>query len=156
MTNEVSANGWPASKYPADINVQLFPVVGAKTRLRAEATAGRILSAFAAEFHAKVEPIDTGDLDDWGYCYRPVRGDTAKLSNHASGTAIDLNATRHPLGKINTFTAEQQATIRLLCKRYGLKWGGDYKTRKDDMHFEIVNSRESVKALADKLGLPHA
>lgn len=156
MTNEVSANGWPASKYPADIDVQLFPVVGTKIRLRCQREAGRILSAFAAEFHAKVEPLDEGQLDDWGYCYRPIRGTADKLSNHSSGTAIDLNSAKHPLGKANTFNAEQQTAIRALCKKYALRWGGDYKARKDDMHFEIKSSLEAVKALADKLGLPHA
>ena len=156
MTSEVSSNGWPASKYPADIGITIFPVAGANTRLRAEKTAGRILSAFAAEFHATIEPIDGGAADDWGYCYRNVRGTTDKLSNHSSGTAIDLNATRHPLGKANTFTAEQQTAIRLLCKKYGLRWGGDYKTRKDDMHFEINSDWATVEKLADKLGLPHA
>lgn len=156
MTSEVSQNGWPASKFPADIGITIFPVVGAKTRLRAEKTAGRILSAFASEFHATIEPIDHGAADDWGYCYRPVRNSVNELSNHASGTAIDLNASLHPLGKSNTFSAEKQAAIRLLCKKYGLRWGGDYKTRKDDMHFEINSDRATVEKLADKLGLPHA
>lgn len=156
MTSETSSNGWPASKYPADIDIQLFPVVGTKIRLRCQAEAGRILSAFAAEFHEKVEPLDEGQLDDWGYAYRNVRGTTDKLSNHSSGTAIDLNATKHPLGKANTFKPEQQNVIRSLCKKYALRWGGDYKTRKDDMHFEINTSLEDVKALADKLGLPRA
>lgn len=156
MTSETSSNGWPASKYPADIDIQLFPVVGTKIKLRCQAEAGRILSAFAAEFHAKVEPLDEGQLDDWGYAYRNVRGTTDKLSNHSSGTAIDLNAVKHPLGKVNTFKPEQQTIIRSLCKKYALRWGGDYKTRKDDMHFEINTSLDQVKALADKLGLPHA
>lgn len=156
MTSEASSNGWPASKYPADIDIHLFPVVGTKIKLRCQKEAGRVLSAFAAEFHTKVEPLDEGQLDDWGYAYRNVRGSNDKLSNHSSGTAIDLNAAAHPLGKANTFKPEQQTVIRSLCKKYALRWGGDYKTRKDDMHFEINTSLEAVKALADKLGLPHA
>jgi HK97 family phage portal protein len=36
--------------------------------------------------------------DDWGYAERPIRGSTV-VSNHASGTAIDLNATCWTLGQ---------------------------------------------------------
>lgn len=152
--SERSQNGWAASKNPADINIKAFPVDGTKVKLRCQATAGRILSAFAAEFHKSVEPIDGKQLDDWGYAYRNVRGSVDDLSNHASGTAIDLNATKHPLGKLNTFKPEQQKTIRILCQKYRLRWGGDFSGRKDDMHFEIVDSPAKVKRLADELGLP--
>jgi hypothetical protein len=102
-----------------------------------------------------VEPIDGGTLDDWGYCFRNVRGTTDKLSNHASGTAIDLNATKHPLGHAGTFTVMQTVLIQALCKKYGIKWGGDYKGRKDEMHFEIDLTPEKASALIIKLGLKH-
>lgn len=154
MINERSQNGWLASKNPSDIDVKAFPIAGTKIKLRCQATAGRILSAFAAEFHKSVEPIDEKGLDDWGYAYRNVRGVGNDLSNHSSGTAIDLNASKHPLGKANTFNPGQQETIRLLCKKYRLRWGGDYANRKDDMHFEILDSPLKVKRLADELGLP--
>jgi hypothetical protein len=78
-----------------------------------------------------------------------------KLSNHASGTAIDLNATKHPLGKIGTFDAAKVPMIRALAKKYGLTWGGDW-TRKDEMHFEIALSPEKVRALITKLGIENA
>ena len=154
MTSERSQNGWAASKNPADINIKAFPVAGTSIKLRCQGDAGRILSAFAAEFHKTIEPIDEGSLDDWGYAYRNVRGSVDDLSNHASGTAVDLNSAKHPLGKPNTFAPEKQADIRFLVKKYGLRWGGDYAGRKDDMHFEIVDTPANVKALAYKLGLP--
>jgi hypothetical protein len=46
--------------------------------------------------------------------------------------------------------------IRALAKKYGLTWGGDYKNRKDEMHFEISLSPEKVTALITKLGLQNA
>ena len=153
MTSEKSQNGWPASKNPEEIGIKAFPIAGTSIRIRCQKEAGRILAAFAAEFHASIEPIDAGSLDDWGYAYRNVRGSDHDLSNHSSGTAIDLNASKHPLGKSNTFSNEKQAAIRVLCRKYGLRWGGDYKSRKDDMHFEITSTPAEVKALADKLGL---
>ena len=153
MTIETSANGWEASKDPGKINIKQFAVRGTDIKLRCNAICGPVLAAFAAEFHVNVEPLDKGQLDDWGYAYRPIRGETTGLSNHSSGTAIDLNAAKHPLGKENTFSAEKQRIIRILAGKYKLKWGGDYTHRKDDMHFEITQTPEQVKALIKKLGL---
>jgi hypothetical protein len=42
--------------------------------------------------------------------------------------------------------------IRALAKKYGLIWGGDYKNRKDEMHFEIGLTPAKVAALVEKLG----
>jgi hypothetical protein len=150
---EKSQNGWQASKDQAEIKVKVFPIKGTEIKIRCNEIAGVILAAFAAEFHAQVEPIDEGKLDDWAYCYRPVRGTTDRLSNHSSGTAIDLNASKHPLGKEHTFTGIQEVKIKELVKKYGLRWGGSYKTRKDEMHFEIIETPEQVKLRINKLGL---
>jgi hypothetical protein len=111
------------------------------------------LAAFAAEFHELIEPIDEGTFDDWAYAFRMVRGTTDKLSCHSSGTAIDLNATKHPLGKYDTFPADKVPMIQALARKYGLKWGGDFKSRKDDMHFEIAVTPAKAKALIESLGL---
>jgi hypothetical protein len=148
-----SYNGWPASKDQAEINVKPYPVKGTNLKIRCAAGAGELLAAFAAEFHALIEPIDVGGLDDWAYCYRMVRGTTDKLSNHSSGTAIDLNATKHPLGKAGTFELAKVPMIQALAKKYGLVWGGDYRGRKDEMHFEIAVSPDKATALIKKLGL---
>ena len=151
--SEKSANGWPASKDPNEIAIKPFLVKGTKIKLRANKVAGQLLAAFAAEFHEKVEAIDNGKLDDWGYCYRSIRNSASSLSNHASGSAIDLNSSKHPLGKEDTFTKAQQKTIQELIKKYGLAWGGNYKKRKDDMHFELACSPDEAAALAVALGL---
>jgi hypothetical protein len=150
-----SANGWIASKDPADIDIKSYTVPGTKLKIRCADLVAPLLVTFAAEFNEHVEPIDGGALDDWGYCFRNVRGTTDKLSNHSSGTAIDLNATKHPLGHAGTFTVMQTVLIQALCKKYGIKWGGDYKGRKDEMHFEIDLTPEKASALIIKLGLKH-
>ena len=75
------------------------------------------------------------------------------LSNHSSGTAIDLNAIKHPLGKSNTFNKDQRNMINLLITKYGLAWGGNYKKRKDDMHFEIALDQKQVQLKIKELGL---
>ena len=153
---ETSYNGYPASKDPAEIKIKSYPVKGTDRKLRCAESVGPLLAAFAAEFHELIEPIDEGTFDDWGYAYRMVRGDQTKLSCHSSGTAIDLNATKHPLGKSGTFPAEKVPMIRALSKKYGLKWGGDFRTRKDEMHWEVEISATKAKELITKLGLKDA
>jgi hypothetical protein len=140
-----SQNGWPASPDQKEIGIKEFKIKNTDRKMRLQKDAGVILAAFAAEFHAQVEPIDEGVFDDWAYAYREVRGSDTDLSNHSSGTAIDLNATKHPLHAENTFTKQQAAKIRELCKKYGLRWGGDYAKRKDEMHFEVIETPDEVK-----------
>lgn len=148
-----SNNEWPASNDRNEIDIKSYEVPGTKVKLACAEGAAPLLIGFASEFHKLIEPIDEGTLDDWGYCFRMVRGSTDKLSNHSSGTAIDVNASRHPLGKVGTFPAEKVPMIRALAKKYGLKWGGDYVNRKDEMHFEINLNPAKAAALIVKLGL---
>jgi len=82
-----------------------------------------------------------------------VRGSDTQVSNHASATAIDLNALKHPRGVRNTFSKGQVAAIRRILASYDgvIRWGGDYSTTVDDMHFEINASKARVRAVADDL-----
>lgn len=147
-----SQNGWPASKDPNEIGIRSYAIADSGVKLRCAEKVAPLLVALAAQFHEHIEAIDDGN-DDWGYCYREIRGSQTVLSNHSSGTAIDLNATKHPLGAAGTFTPLQVTLIQALCKKYGIRWGGDYKGRKDPMHFEISINAEQAAALIEKLGL---
>jgi len=147
-----SSNGWPASKDRAEIGIESFSVPGTKIKLACSKSVAPLLVGFATEFHKLIEPIDEGSLDDWGYCFRMVRGSTDNLSNHSSGTAIDINATEHPLGKVGTFPAEKVPMLRALAKKYSLTWGGDYRNRKDEMHFEVAIPPSKVEAAIAKIG----
>ena len=150
-----SQNGWPASDEPRTIGVEAYVVPGTQIKIRCSKKVAPLLINFCAEFNMEVEKLEGKTLDDWGYAYRAIRGqeDAGNLSNHASGTAVDLNATKHPLGKRNTFTDEQEITIRALAAKYGLRWGGDYKNRSYEMHFEINLSPLGVNAKIAELGL---
>jgi hypothetical protein len=148
-----SPNGWPANEDRKVLGIETFTVPGTKIRFACAKAVAPILVSFAKDFHELVEPIDQGQLDDWGYAFRQTRGSDRILSNHASGTAIDLNAIKHPLGKSNTFNKDQRNTINLLITKYGLTWGGNYKRRKDDMHFEIALNQTEVKQKIKELGL---
>jgi len=149
----VSYNGWTASKEPAHIKIKSYAIPGTSLKIRCAEAVAPLIVGFCKEFNELIEPLDGGQLDDWGYCFRMVRGTTTKLSNHSSGTAIDLNATKHPLGKVGTFPAEKVPMIRALARKYGLFWGGDYQQRKDEQHFEINVSPKKVLELIKALGL---
>lgn len=146
-----SQNGWPAN----DITLtKVWDIPGTERRIRLEkGDAGFILVDFFAWFDEVIERIDEGQLDDWGYAERPIRGSTTTLSNHASGTAGDMNALKHGLGLVGTFEPWQVILIRAKLKEYDgcIRWGGDYAGRKDEMHFEINRNKTAVKVVADRI-----
>jgi hypothetical protein len=149
----VSYNGWKASKDQAEIGIKSYAIPGTHLKIRCAEAVAPLIVGFCKDFNELIEPLDGGQLDDWGYAFRMVRGTTDKLSNHSSGTAIDLNATKHPLGKVGTFPAEKVPMIRALARKYGLFWGGDYQKRKDEQHFEINVSPKKVLELIKALRL---
>jgi hypothetical protein len=93
----------------------------------------------------------------WGWANRPIRGGTTP-SNHASGTAWDLSAPRHPQGVpiAKTFTPAQLEQITRLEARYFgvLRWGGRWPGKSvDGMHWEGAPgvTVEAVRALTREL-----
>ena len=135
------------------VESMLIPGTSRRVTVRKGAP-GVLLCHWAAWFDKNIESIDNdGQLDDWGYAERTVRGSSTTLSNHASGTAIDLNAPEHWLGARGTFTPEQTRKIRTELKKYegAIRWGGDYKNRADEMHFEIMAAPEECARILRKL-----
>lgn len=108
-----------------------------------------VANRFDAEVHTLVQKNG-----QWGYAERPIRG-SRTTSNHASGTAIDLDAALHPLGTQPSanFGKEQLTAIRRIVNACNgvVRWGGDYHGRKDGMHFEINAGTAAVAALAKKI-----
>lgn len=142
-----SQNGYAAGT-AASINVKTFAVPGyPNVHLPVRADVAPLLLSMARWFFDNVEkPVIPGC---WGYAYRPIRGRTSGLSNHASGTAIDLNAPKHPLGKVGTVPQSMRAKITAAAHARGLRWGGEYTGRKDEMHFEVnVNWATAMKLVA--------
>lgn len=141
-------NGWEAIEDGADPRLVPLPWVTGRVL---DGDVRTVLSYFAARFDAEVEPIDAAS--SWGWAYRPVVGQDDVLSNHASGTAIDLNAPLHPIGATGTFSGEQTDCLRALLDELApvLVWGGDFD-RPDEMHFEVVGTPEQVTAVAGRIG----
>lgn len=147
----ISQNGYSAN----DINLTHVYTVGdgRKIRLR-KGPAGQLLALFMTLFDIHVEDIDAGQLDDWGYAERPIRG-TRVLSNHASGTACDINALKHVQGRRGTFAPNALKNLRELLGLFEgcIRWGGDYSGPAivDEMHFEINKAESDCSRVLAKL-----
>lgn len=136
-----SQNGWPAASERKSINIQTFsvPVSTGTVKVPLRAEAAQPLITMIQWWDRNIEPVYTSgkNAGTWGYAFRTIKGYETTLSNHASGTAIDINAPLHPLGARNTVPADKVAAIRAKARELGLRWGGDYAKRADEMHFEI-------------------
>lgn len=141
-----SQNGRTVITTSTSAKLATYRVSGTKSGLLLrKADAGVLLVDFANWYNSHVEKLSLYKAgDDYGWSYRKIRGSSTTYSNHASGTAIDLNATRHPLNTTaaHSFTTKQITAIHTRLKRYSgvIRWGGDYTGRKDPMHFEINKS----------------
>lgn len=71
---------------------------------------------------------------------RFIRGSTSVLSNHAFGTAFDINAPWNPYFKKPAGVGDKGSVVRLvpLAHSFGFYWGGNFSTRPDGMHFEVA------------------
>lgn len=139
-----SQNGYRANDRSL---IASYSVPGGKIAMR-KGDVATVLSYVANRFHSEVEKLAWPG--NWGYAERTIRGNSTTLSNHASGTAIDLNAPRHPLGKVGTFSSAQRGRIQKILKDCGgvVRWGGNYNGRKDEMHFEINAGTAAVARVA--------
>lgn len=140
MTDK-TRNGFTVIEPAQTSKLTTFQVGKQTVRCRKEAA---VAMRRLAEFLHEVEPI-TEDGWDGAYAYRDVRGTTGVWSEHAAGTALDWNASQHPRGGTATagWTPVQARVIRwyLTSTATGrlFKWGADFTTTKDAMHFEIKN-----------------
>ena len=78
----------------------------------------------------------------WGGAYVPrfQRRSTTKLSNHAFGSAFDINASFNGLGERPVLVGERGSVRELvtIANKYGFYWGGHFQNRLDGMHFEVA------------------
>jgi hypothetical protein len=153
-TMRTSQNGWPASPNPSDLDLVWITVAG--RRFRVVRVAAPLFRYAIRRWHRRVNPIDVGPLDDWSYAYRPIRGSTSgTLSNHSSGTAVDLDATRFPMGT-RRMTWRQRRAVRRIVRATGgqLRWGGEWGYP-DEMHLELApgTTPSSVRRQIGHMGL---
>jgi len=154
---ETSYNGWPASPNPDAINVDWFTVPTVPNRkFRTVKVAQPLFKYLIRRFHAEVDPLTGGVMDEWSYCYRKARAADA-LSCHASGTAVDLDATQFPMGRANMKKAQRKRVEEILGACFTQwRWGGTFRMPyTDEMHFELVKGTNptTVKASIASMGL---
>ena len=149
----ISQNGWPV----IDAG-QLAPVI-----VRGVGMAPGVRHNLAPLFQdlvehlAELEPPHEGWC--WGWAVRPVRGQTSGYSNHASGSAIDYNAPKHPRQAKDRYAGWATSQVRtihhLLATRYQgvIRWGADYRppSTPDPMHFEVAAGPDAVARLLHHL-----
>lgn len=158
-----SENGWPVIESQSDKNLVVTRIPGTGIPgipLRVQKDCAPILAYVAGRVHAEVSDLKLGNKpgvqDEGGYNLRKM--DTGSTySNHASGTAIDLNWTRWPMFRKKMSKKERTAAEAIASELSEvIRWGGNYRpARVDEMHWEIkpgVTVLE-LKAFCRKLGL---
>ncbi|WP_138994109.1 M15 family metallopeptidase [Larkinella sp. C7] len=70
---------------------------------------------------------------------RFVRGSRTELSNHAFGTAFDINVPQNMLSTMPALVGKKGSLRELvpIANKHGFYWGGHF-TRLDGMHFEVA------------------
>jgi hypothetical protein len=100
---------------------------------------GQIVALFAAWEAAGLMPL----VLTWAGSWNPrfIRGSRTNLSNHAWGTAFDINAPWNGLGARPALVGNKGSVRELvhLANQHGLFWGGHFGGgRSDGMHFEVA------------------
>ena len=114
----------------------------------------------AAQLKALFEAWELAGLDhlvlSWSGSWVPrfIRGSRSTLSNHAWGTAFDINYPWNMLRRTPALVGKKGSVRELveLAWALGFNWGGWF-SRKDGMHFECVRilSEEEIQAVLDSI-----
>jgi len=164
-----SYNGWPANSDPGAIGIDTK--FGSKVGAPAFGSggyaggmkSGDVSTLFVYLINA-LQPIEPmmnqsggNGYGCWGYSYRANVNNPSTLSCHASGTAIDYNAPKHPNGTSTGpnggggWTGSQYNAIKSILGgplQGAIKW----LTSNDPMHFEIGANASKVAQVAASLG----
>lgn len=136
MTADAQDNGWgPGWPHCQTNNIRtLVRADGLRIPLRIE------ILPLVAWLMDETERLgyDIKPGETWGFSCRAIRGFPDVPSNHSWGLAVDVNAPENPMG--NPLRTDIPVAVRELWKAHMFRWGGDYKGRKDSMHFEFMGT----------------
>lgn len=142
-----AARGW-GTGWPDCQRDQCVWITAGGIRLLVRAEVAPIFKGFCDELVQRGYPL--GDVaDDWGFACRPIRGSDDEPSNHSWGLAVDLNSTANPMG--STRTDFPAWAVELGETKYGLRWGGRYRSRPDPMHWEWMGTPDDAAWLVAAL-----
>jgi hypothetical protein len=135
-------DNWPANNI---ISVQVpqlskFNVIGRPTGDKVichKLIAPQLVSLFNAWEADGLMPLVLTFGGSW--VPRFIRGSRTSLSNHAWGTAFDINVQWNMLGAQPALKGQKGSTRELVLSAYehGFSWGGHFQGRPDGMHFEV-------------------
>jgi hypothetical protein len=140
-----SENGWPVIESHSDRNLVVTRIPGTGIPgipLRVQKDCAPLLAYVASLVHKNVSDLKQGNKpgvqDEGGYNYRKIDGNRG-FSNHASGTAIDLNWSKFPMFKRRMSKKQREAALAIEAElKEVIRWGGSYSpSRVDEMHWEI-------------------
>jgi hypothetical protein len=116
---------------------QLKPIKGSDKVLFHRLAARQMIKLWSDWEKAGLMPL----VITWAGSYAPrfVRGSRTTLSNHAFGSAFDINVAWNPLGAVPALVGQKGSVRELvpIANENGFYWGGHF-TRKDGMHFEVA------------------
>jgi len=139
ITNDWEKNNIVTVTVPQLVGKLVFGVTPSKGRVQFHTLAAPQLQALWAAWESAglLERVLTYD---GAYNPRFVRGSTTELSNHAFGTAFDINQQWNPLGAIPALAGRKGSVRELveIANEHGFFWGGNFKNRPDGMHFEVA------------------
>lgn len=135
-----SINGWTVITDPASSDLASEWIPRTTIKIKGHKHVLPLFLALAAEYGHTVAPLRKNECGMWN----PRKARMANAwSDHASGTAIDLNWNHEgAMGKnggMKSMSSQQVSACRALAKKYHLLWGGDYHnpTAWDPMHFAV-------------------
>ena len=128
----------PNSPGAATLNTAAWQNANLTTIETASGIKTQVHKAAAAAFQGFIN-----ELEATGYNIRQFGGFNVRnkvggttLSEHAFGNAIDINWDMNPFA--DKLITDLPKEIGLMAAKYGLSWGGDWRNKKDAMHFEYT------------------
>jgi hypothetical protein len=149
MVELASARGWGSGWPHPHVDRIVTAVCGAnQLRLPVRAEIAPLVQRLVSDLERQHGPFHTGQC--WGFANRAIRGSNTP-SNHSWGLAIDLDAPSNPMTTDRGARHTIGSYASGVAAQYGFRWGGDYRGRKDYMHFEFMGTPASAAALTSGL-----
>ena len=134
-------DSWASSNITTVVIPQLKGILGAPSSCKVPFNT-KAAPQFVALWQAWEDAGLLGQVVSFAGTWVPryIRGSRTTLSNHAWGTAFDINAEQNPLGAVPASVGRRGSTRKLvsLAAEHGFFWGGWFPNRPDGMHFEVA------------------
>lgn len=89
------------------------------------------------------------DISSLGGHAKRMKTSGGSISQHAFGNAIDINPQQNPYS--HKLITNLPSNISQMAAKYGLSWGGDWKSIKDAMHFEYTGIKPVFNKESNRL-----